>query len=165
VPEVEKKTAELVAKGRWSVPGYKVRSPFVSTTALPRIHADAPHRRGSVTCPSCKHHNRDCSSVPFVYSSMVDRRGERKTYVVGESTIYHRPDCVFLLVDSPGYLFTMMMMLSTFIHDAIEDKNNNNANTRSILASINSTSIGPTSKCIIDAELPSDELSSYVGFV
>lgn len=164
MPEVEKKTAELVAKGRWSVPGYKVRSLFVSTPALLRIHADTPRRRGSVTCPSCKHHNRDCSSVPFVYSSMVDRRGERKTYVVGESTIYHRPDCVFLLVDSPGYMFTMMMLCRS-IDDALEDMNNNNANTRSCFAYINSTSIGPTSECIIDAEFPSDELSFYVGFV
>jgi hypothetical protein len=164
VPEVEKKTAELVAKGRWSVPGYKVRSLFVSTPALPRVHADAPYRRGSVTCPSCKHHNRDCSSVPFVYSSMVDRRGERKTYVVGESTIYHRPDCVFLLVDSPGCMFTMMMLCRSN-DDAMEEENNNHPATFMFLASINSTSIGPTSKYTIDAELLYGELSSHVGFV
>lgn len=38
-----------------------------------------------MTCPFCKHHNPACSKVPFVYSSMVDKRAE--DLVEGESTL------------------------------------------------------------------------------
>ncbi|CRK22880.1 hypothetical protein BN1723_012812 [Verticillium longisporum] len=67
VPEVEKKTAELVAKGRWSVPGYKVR--FESTWPLFLDIVNAPFRRSSAISLCCK--RCDCYPIPFVYCSMA----------------------------------------------------------------------------------------------
>lgn len=75
---IDEKTSELVSKGRWMVPGYKVCVPL-------RVHcccygSDTPNRRSSAILPLSKRIASPASvailyrKIPFVYSSIVDTR-------------------------------------------------------------------------------------------
>jgi hypothetical protein len=73
-PSIDEKTAKLVSKGRWSVPGYKVGStPSLLGTLLNRWIADPPNRRDSATS-LCYKQPDSLPRFPFfvVYSSIVD---------------------------------------------------------------------------------------------
>lgn len=48
-PSIDEKTNKLVSKGRWVVPGYKVRRPAPSDRAFPSCSANTSYRRGSAT--------------------------------------------------------------------------------------------------------------------
>lgn len=78
-PSIDEKTSKLVSKGRWSVPGYKVRSWLVfyfhrATRAFfsDKQHADYINRRDSATSLSCKQLLTIRFPFFFVYSSIVD---------------------------------------------------------------------------------------------
>ncbi|KAI0142153.1 hypothetical protein BJ166DRAFT_95159 [Pestalotiopsis sp. NC0098] len=67
-PSIDEKTSKLVSKGRWSVPGYKVR-----LTSATRANALLTRfRKNSAISPCYRRHSYIPS--PFVYSSIVDRR-------------------------------------------------------------------------------------------
>jgi hypothetical protein len=75
-PSIDEKTSKLVSKGRWSVPGYKVR---LGLDPRPRrrrrrrgLHADILRRRNSATSLSSKHLRAARFPFFFVYSSIVD---------------------------------------------------------------------------------------------
>lgn len=69
---IDEKTAELVSKGRWMVPGYKVRGLTPCVTLI--CSANTPHRRSSATLPWSKKLIFTLFRLPFVYSSIVDTR-------------------------------------------------------------------------------------------
>jgi hypothetical protein len=72
-PSIDEKTAKLVSRGRWMVPGYKVRS---SRTGRKVRCANCCCRKNSAISPFSR---RLGCPVPFVYSSIVDiasRQGE-----------------------------------------------------------------------------------------
>ena len=71
-PSIDEKTSKLVSKGRWSVPGYKVRCALDPRARRRRQHADPVHRRDSATSPFFK--QPLAARFPFfvVYSSIVD---------------------------------------------------------------------------------------------
>lgn len=76
-PSIDEKTSKLVSKGRWSVPGYKVRLVYSSPVfpAMQRQIADPPrpaNRRDSATSRSCKQLLAARFPFFFVYSSIVD---------------------------------------------------------------------------------------------
>lgn len=77
-PSIDEKTSKLVSKGRWSVPGYKVR--FISLLFRPTDErsADCGNRRDSATS-LCSKLGLQRFPVFFVYSSIVDSlsAGER----------------------------------------------------------------------------------------
>jgi hypothetical protein len=75
-PSIDEKTAKLVSKGRWSVPGYKVRFAAVCRSALRYTCADDFHRRDSATSLYYKSIASSLARFPFffVYSSIVDSR-------------------------------------------------------------------------------------------
>lgn len=102
-PSIDEKTAKLVSKGRWTVPGYKVLllsymlPPFRYTLLTPMI------RRNSATFPYYRQHahrNQSNYSLSLVYSSIVDRRAEGEVQVGSgnkSSTLFIRftcPGCV-----------------------------------------------------------------------
>jgi hypothetical protein len=67
-PSIDEKTAKLVSKGRWSVPGYKVRTtPSRCSYGI----ANRDYRRNSATFPCYRRLNR---VFFFMYSSIVDSR-------------------------------------------------------------------------------------------
>lgn len=63
-PDIDKRTEQLVSKGRWQVPGYKVR---VTRSIASGRHTDQFCRRNSVTCRCC----RGCSSGANAIESLV----------------------------------------------------------------------------------------------
>lgn len=68
---IDEKTTQLIAKGRWMVPGYKVRC----TACLLFVFAqstDPRRRRSLATSPSYNHANPRALRLSFVYSSIVD---------------------------------------------------------------------------------------------
>ncbi len=72
-PSIDEKTSKLVSKGRWSVPGYKVRCCGLDPRfRRRRQHADPICRRDSATSPFFK--QPLAARFPFfvVYSSIVD---------------------------------------------------------------------------------------------
>jgi hypothetical protein len=76
-PSIDEKTAKLVSKGRWSVPGYKVRFAAVRRSALRYTYADdLNNRRDSATSLCYKPLASSLARFPFffVYSSIVDSR-------------------------------------------------------------------------------------------
>lgn len=70
-PSIDEKTAKLVSKGRWDVPGYKVRLGIHHFEGAAQQHTDTGNRRNSATCPCSRHLP---PSPLFVYSSIVDSR-------------------------------------------------------------------------------------------
>ena len=75
-PRIDEYTAKLVGKGRWMVPGYKVRD-FVLHAICMRAIADRSCRRNSATCPCCRapmyifyrsfcEYNLDCIHSPAI---------------------------------------------------------------------------------------------------
>lgn len=66
-PSIDEKTSKLVSRGRWGVPGYKVRSPPY-TAPQPTV-ANVGHRKNSATSPCYRGHGL---RLPFVYASIVD---------------------------------------------------------------------------------------------
>lgn len=70
---IDEKTAELVSKGRWMVPGYKVRG-FVPGISALICSANPPFRRSLATLPWSKKLIFTLFRLPFVYSSIVDTR-------------------------------------------------------------------------------------------
>jgi hypothetical protein len=89
-PSIDEKTAKLVSKGRWSVPGYKVR--FTTTSAVHAVWFDgtaanaACRKNSAISRFSRRAGGRCCSSsVPLLYSSIVDSgflASERTEYTV-----------------------------------------------------------------------------------
>jgi hypothetical protein len=79
-PSIDEKTAKLVSKGRWSVPGYKVC--LFPTWNMRMVRLLTLCRKNSAICPFSR--RRGCS-VPFVYSSIVD-----SGYRVRKTTRIHR---------------------------------------------------------------------------
>lgn len=79
-PSIDEKTSKLVSKGRWSVPGYKVRfvvfyfsaSPSLSRNAPRLLTVPPPNRRDSATSRFCKQLLAARFPFFFVYSSIVD---------------------------------------------------------------------------------------------
>lgn len=82
-PSIDEKTSKLVSKGRWSVPGYKVRfllfsSVFHTLPYLPPekgpdlLTVPPPNRRDSATSRFCKQLLAARFPFFFVYSSIVD---------------------------------------------------------------------------------------------
>lgn len=69
---IDEKTAELVSKGRWMVPGYKVRG-FAPDFIL-ICNANPPYRRSLAILPWSKKLIFTLFRLPFVYSSIVDTR-------------------------------------------------------------------------------------------
>lgn len=69
---IDEKTTQLISKGRWMVPGYKVRGSFVRGTRL--SSTDTLYRRSLATWPLCNRPKRHLTGFPFVYSSIVDTR-------------------------------------------------------------------------------------------
>lgn len=68
---IDEKTTQLIAKGRWMVPGYKVRSTsFISS--LIRQFADPRRRRSLATLLSYNRTVPHTLQLSFVYSSIVD---------------------------------------------------------------------------------------------
>jgi hypothetical protein len=52
-PQIDERTAQLVSKGRWNVPGYKVR--LSKTTHSSGFYVSNAHcRRNSATSQSCR---------------------------------------------------------------------------------------------------------------
>ena len=78
-PSIDEKTAQLVSKGRWSVPGYKVR-PYSTCRHL--IHdANSTFRRNSATFPYYRQRaSRDQNyyTLSLVYSSIVDKKAGKR---------------------------------------------------------------------------------------
>lgn len=66
-PSIDEKTSKLVSRGRWGVPGYKVRSPPYTAPQL--TFANVGHRKNSATSPCYRGHGL---RLPFVYASIVD---------------------------------------------------------------------------------------------
>ncbi len=100
-PSIDEKTAKLVSKGRWSVPGYKVRCCCALDMRFGRRrrrrcqHADPVCRRDSATSPFFK--LPLAARFPFfvVYSSIVDSlRAEEGPWPGGEFHILlNQPAC------------------------------------------------------------------------
>lgn len=67
-PSIDEKTAKLVSKGRWDVPGYKVRLGIHHIEGAAQ-HTDTGNRRNLATCPCSRYLP---PSRLFVYSSIVD---------------------------------------------------------------------------------------------
>ena len=63
-PDIDQRVEQLVSKGRWQVPGYKVRFNAFAQEALPSINT--PCRRNSATFPCCRG-GRGGSVELFVY--------------------------------------------------------------------------------------------------
>ena len=70
-PSIDEKTSKLVSKGRWSVPGYKVRFCHFPLRLGDRV-TNYGNRRDSATSLCYKHAVR--FPFFFVYSSIVDSR-------------------------------------------------------------------------------------------
>lgn len=74
-PSIDEKTDKLVSKGRWSVPGYKVRSSrrvwMVNHRDVVLLTVLAMYRRNSAISPFFRRRH-GYYYVPFVYSSIVD---------------------------------------------------------------------------------------------
>lgn len=89
-PSIDEKTAKLVSKGRWQVPGYKASFQFLFPSGPQLVFrlrvANNPYRRNSATCPCYKHLDRDL--VPFVYSSIVDRRDRTGSIEKGPTRLF-----------------------------------------------------------------------------
>jgi hypothetical protein len=68
---IDEKTAELVSKGRWMVPGYKVRG-FLPGFLIYRTNT--PYRRSLAILLWSKKLIFTLFRLPFVYSSIVDTR-------------------------------------------------------------------------------------------
>lgn len=88
-PSIDEKTSKLVSKGRWSVPGYKVRH-CVSSLGICQ-NSNLIARKNSATCRSFKRRNPGSNLyvLSYVYSSIVDStiakrqaRGPRISYFV-----------------------------------------------------------------------------------
>jgi hypothetical protein len=82
-PSIDEKTTQLVSKGRWSVPGYKVRFPRAISSQCPGVDANDANRRNSATSLCYK---QLVARFPFsfVYSSIVDSpRAEDRPSVEG----------------------------------------------------------------------------------
>jgi hypothetical protein len=75
---IDEKTSELVSKGRWMVPGYKVCVPLGVLCCC--YGSDTPNRRSLAILPLSKRIASPASvavlyrKIPFVYSSIVDTR-------------------------------------------------------------------------------------------
>lgn len=67
-PSIDEKTSKLVSRGRWSVPGYKVRGTSKSTRDQ-RI-TDKNCRKNSAISPCYRRHQS--GPLPFVYFSILD---------------------------------------------------------------------------------------------
>lgn len=67
-PSIDEKTSKLVSRGRWSVPGYKVR--FQSAVLSGQYLLTWLYRKNSATSPCYRRHCEE--SLPFVYPSIVD---------------------------------------------------------------------------------------------
>lgn len=74
---IDEKTAQLVSKGRWMVPGYKVRTlePETCDSSDPR------YRRSSATWLWFNRITHSGSRLRVVYSSIVDTRTRGRTQV------------------------------------------------------------------------------------
>ena len=86
---IDEKTTQLIAKGRWMVPGYKVR--FACFMSLLIEQSADPHRRRSLAIlPSYNRTVPHALQLSFVYSSIVDT-----IYQVGRdfSTTYTPSRC------------------------------------------------------------------------
>jgi hypothetical protein len=73
-PSIDEKTSKLVSKGRWSVPGYKVRTPLSSFSGIGKRHiltGNPTYRRSSAISRFSKRHGFS-QAIPLVYSSIVD---------------------------------------------------------------------------------------------
>ena len=84
---IDEKTAQLVSKGRWMVPGYKVcfewHNGRYKTVIWQRQMANTLYRRSSATSPSYNQLLLCALQFSFVYSSIVDtiyRGGEHHLY-------------------------------------------------------------------------------------
>lgn len=103
-PSIDEKTSKLVSKGRWSVPGYKVRFcppiPRQNLYFLEEQVADCENRRDSATSLCYKHAVRFPDFL--VYSSIVDSRSaeggsvtEGQFHLVNQSVLPCRPAFVY----------------------------------------------------------------------
>lgn len=84
-PSIDEKTNKLVSKGRWVVPGYKVRCPALPDWAVWPRSANAPCRSGSATFRFYKQFRRRLSLMYCYYVVIVDREwGWHSSQVVEE---------------------------------------------------------------------------------
>lgn len=66
-PDIDERTSQLVAKGRWQVPGYKVCSLPVDVAGV-LWYTNAFDRRNSVICRCCRPSWREATRPASVYS-------------------------------------------------------------------------------------------------
>lgn len=72
---IDEKTTQLISKGRWMVPGYKVRCDgSLSSIRVTNFLC----RRSSATSPSCNRALPTIPRLPLVYSSIVDTTNSRR---------------------------------------------------------------------------------------
>lgn len=77
-PSIDEKTAKLVSKGRWSVPGYKVRCcaprPAAAVVVVFPPAANTGTRKNSAISRSSRRWSAPNHSLSHVYSSIVDSK-------------------------------------------------------------------------------------------
>lgn len=67
-PEIDKRTEQLVSKGRWQVPGYKVRIPHSNHTLPPAITTtDLKPTTGKIRRPLCALVYIDSARIPHAF--------------------------------------------------------------------------------------------------